>query len=85
MSCFLRNQGQTKPKQKWIDSKNTPSEYLAVRLQFVLVKKGFLGLKDKTVGVRVVIPNTKKEAMELASRVFRVLDSYKGVTLEVAE
>jgi len=68
---------------EWKNEKNTPKEYLAIRAQLVLVKKGILGFEDETLGCRVVIPSTKKEALDLAAKAFSVLDEYKGFTFDL--
>jgi len=65
--------------------KNTAKEYLVVRAQFVLVKKGLLGLKDEILGYRIVVPDTKEETVSLAQKMFEVLDSYKGVRLNLTK
>lgn len=70
-------------KKVQIPKKNTPTEYLVVRLQLVHVKKGFLGrLKDKILTAHAVIPNKPKDAVDLANQ-FSMFARKYGKTLNL--
>jgi len=69
-------------KRVQIPKKQTAKEYLAVRVQIVHVKKGWLGFKDKELSSLSAIANTPEEAVEFFSRIWKMADEY-GVSIPV--
>ena len=71
-------------KQIKIPNEQTPREYLVVRMQLIHVKKGIFGLKDEQLTAHTAIPNTPKEAVDLANKI-AVLMGKVGVSFPIEE
>lgn len=65
-----------------IPKRNTPTEYLVVRVQIVHVKKRFLGFKDKELSMHTAIPNKPNEAIELFNKISAIMGKY-GVSISI--
>lgn len=72
----------TKPQIVKVDvtKDQKPTDYLVVRCQLVNAKKGVFGLKDNTLAIQAVIPNTRIEAAELYGKI-KVLMEALGVSV----
>jgi len=70
-------------KQIQIPQKQTPTNYLVVRVELVHVMKGWFGLKDRQLTAISVVPNTPSQAVELTNRIGKLTEKYgKSIPIE---
>jgi hypothetical protein len=69
-----------------LDAEQIPSDYLALRVSFVHVRKSIFGLQDEVLGDRILIPPNRQEAKKLAQEFFTICDQEgdkeKGIRFE---
>lgn len=68
-----------------LPQKNTPKNYVAIRVTAVHVKKRWLfGFCEKVLGFRIAIPDSPQKADELMGRIDKLMKEYGiGIDVEV--